>query len=48
MGAIIAASGVLMKAPSAAVTAEFKCDSCGKTFSSDEALKAHSKDKHGM
>ena len=45
IGAIIAALGATSKAGSA--SSEFKCQACGATFGSQEALNSHTRDKHG-
>ncbi len=45
IGAILAALGATSKTSSPA--SQFKCQACGATFASQEALNSHSKDKHG-
>ena len=45
IGVIITALGVTSKTGGA--PAQFKCQACGATFGSQEALNSHSRDKHG-
>ena len=45
IGGIIAALGVTSKPTTLA--SQFKCQTCGATFGSQEALTSHSKAKHG-
>ena len=45
LGGILSILGATAK--TSASTGQFKCQACGAVFSSDTALKAHTKDKHG-
>ena len=45
IGAVITGLGATSKP--ATTSAEFKCPTCGAIFASENALKSHSKDKHG-
>ena len=45
IGAIVIALGATSKP--ATTPSQFKCQKCGATFGSQEALNSHSKDKHG-
>ena len=45
IGALVAALGATSKKSSP--TAQFKCQACGASFGSQEAINSHSKDKHG-
>ncbi len=45
IGILVAALGATSKTTSPA--AQFKCQTCGASFGSQEALNSHSKDKHG-
>ncbi len=45
LGAILAVLGATSKTSSPAL--QLKCQACGATFASQEALNSHSKDKHG-
>ncbi len=46
VGLILAGAGLSMKTKGAATPSQFKCSVCGRTFDSEQALNAHSKDKH--
>jgi len=52
LGVILTIAGAMMKAgPATAAggtTSQFKCSQCGASFGSDQAVKSHMKDKHGM
>lgn len=45
-GLILAGAGLSMRTKGAAIPSQFKCSTCGRTFDSEQALTAHSKDKH--
>ncbi len=45
-GLIIAGAGLSMRTKGAATPSRFKCSVCERAFDSEQALNAHSKDKH--
>ncbi len=45
-GLIVAGAGLSMRTKGAATPSQFKCSVCGRAFDSEQALNAHSKDKH--
>ncbi|TMI23945.1 C2H2-type zinc finger protein [Candidatus Bathyarchaeota archaeon] len=46
VGLIAAGAGLSMRTRDATAPTQFKCSTCGRVFGSEQALSAHSKDKH--